>query len=403
MAEREYFEPFRKLLPAAERYIYLNSAGCGPLPKPVWEGMKAVFQRMYEEGQIKVEIHDWLFALLEEVRKDIARFIHADPEEIFFARCIAEGLNTVDYMLDLKEGDQVVVSDQENPASLLPFFVAEKTRGFRTEKFHAEGSREEILEAFEKALTKPVKLAVFSHVLHALGTKLPAKEMCALAREKGILTALDGAQAAGNAIIDVKEMGCDFYVLSCHKWLCGPEGVAAVYVRKELIPQLRVPFGGVGMQESFDLESNEIRLRSTARRFEYGGKHIPMYTAFSRTIELWEEIGGENICQRQKDLNAYCRKRFQEEIPQAKILSPKEDGMMTGIFAFTLPGIDHRDLVKKAWEERNMIIQYRTINLYTKEEGIRISNNWFVREEEIDVLTDFVKEYVKNHFKGAGL
>ena len=74
MAAQDYFASFRGLMPAAEKYIYLNSAGCGPLPKPVWEGMESVFQRMYEEGQIKVEIHDWLFDLLEEARRDIALF-----------------------------------------------------------------------------------------------------------------------------------------------------------------------------------------------------------------------------------------------------------------------------------------------------------------------------------------
>ena len=390
MAAQDYFAPFRRLMPAAEKYIYLNSAGCGPLPKPVWEGMQSVFQRMYEEGQIKVEIHDWLFDLLEEAR----RYIHASEEEIFFVRCIAEGLNTVDYMLDLKEGDQVLVSDQENPASLLPFFAAEKTRGFHTEKFHAKGSYEELIENFDHALTPSVKLAVFSHVLHALGTRMPAREMCEAARKKGVLTAIDGAQAAGNGEIDVKEIGCDFYVISCHKWLCGPEGVAAVYVRKELIPELRVPFGGVGMQEAFDLSTNEIQLRPTARRFEYGGKHIPMYTAFSSTIRFAEEIGREKITRRQKELNQYCRDQFGRIIPEAEILSPSDERLMTGIFAFTIPGISHRDLVKEAWKEEKMILQYRTVDLYTKAEGIRISNNWFITEEELDKMTRFVRKYL---------
>lgn len=394
MTAQDYFAPFRRLMPAAEKYIYLNSAGCGPLPKPVWEGMESVFQRMYEEGQIKVEIHDWLFDLLEEARRDIARFIHASEEEIFFVRCIAEGLNTVDYMLDLKKGDCVVVSDQENPASLLPFFAAEKSRGFHTEKFHAKGTYEELIENFDNALTSSVKLAVFSHVLHALGTRMPAREMCEAARKKGVLTAIDGAQAAGNGEINVKEIGCDFYVISCHKWLCGPEGIAAVYVKKELIPELRVPFGGVGMQEAFDLSTNEIQLRSTARRFEYGGKHIPMYTAFSGTIRFAEKIGLEKITQRQKELNQYCRSQFEQKIPEAEILSPSDERLMTGIFAFTIPGIDHRDLVKRAWNDEKMILQYRTIDLYTKAEGIRISNNWFVKEEELDKMTSFVRRYV---------
>ncbi len=389
------FEEFRKLLPAAERYIYLNSAGCGPLPKPVMDGMDRVFRYMYEEGQIKVQVHDELFEYLEQARRDVAAFLGASSEEIFFVRCIAEGLNTVDYMLDLGEGDEVLVSDQENPASLLPFFAAEKIRGFHTEKFCASGGYEDIIRQFTEALTERTKLAVFSHVLHAVGTRMPAKELCAAARKKGVLTALDGAQAAGNAMIDVKDIGCDFYICSCHKWLCGPEGIAAVYIRKELIPVVRVPFGGVGMQKDFDIDNNTVSLRDDARRFEYGGKHIPMYTAFSTTTALAEEIGMEDITVRQRELNDYCRKVFEKRLPQAVILSPEDDRLKCGIFAFSLPGTDHRALVREAFAKRGIIIQYRTVDLRTKEEGIRVSNNWFVRESEIDELAEFICEYIE--------
>lgn len=398
MKPASYFETYRKQMPVVERYTYLNSAGCGPYPQSVWDSMRGVFEYIFDEGQINVQVHDRLFEMLEEARRDVVRFIHAAPEEIFFVRCIAEGFNTIDYMLDLGPGDKVLVSNQENPASLLPFFAAEKIRGFTTRKFKAEGGYDQICQQFEQALdTGAVKLAAFSHVLHAIGTKMPAKDLCRIAREHGVLTALDGAQAAGNAEIDVKDMGCDFYVISCHKWMCGPEGIAAVYVRRELIPQLRVPFGGVGMQESFDMATNEIALRNTARRFEYGGKHIPMYTAFSHTIRLAEEIGTENIYARQRELNRFCREQFSRRLPQARILSPEDERLMTGIFAFTIPGVDHRALVKAAWEQEKIIIQYRTIDLYTKEEGIRVSNNWFVREDEILKLLDFLERYMEEH------
>lgn len=386
------FLKYRKLLPAAERYTYLNSAGCGPLPKPVFDGMEQVFRYMYEEGQIKVQVHDDLFEYLEQARRDVAAFIGAAPEEIFFVRCIAEGLNTINYMLELGMGDEVLVSDQENPASLLPFFAAEKIRGFHTIKFHASGEYDNIVGQFAKALTGQTKLAVFSHVLHAIGTCMPAKELCAAARKNGVMTALDGAQAAGNTIIDVKDIGCDFYVLSCHKWLCGPEGIAAVYIRKELIPVVRVPFGGVGMQNGFNIDTNGIDLREDARRFEYGGKHIPMYTAFSSTIRLAEEIGLEHIVFRQRQLNDYCRQIFKRRISQAVILSPEDDRLKSGIFAFSLPETDHQRLVREAFSEKGIIIQYRTVNLKTKEEGIRVSNNWFIKEEEIDLLVDFLCE-----------
>lgn len=388
------FKEFRNLLPAAKRYTYLNSAGCGPLPKPVIDGMNQVFSDMYEEGQINVQVHDNLFEYLEKARRDVADFIGASSEEIFFVRCIAEGLNTVDYMLDLDEGDEVLVSDQENPASLLPFFAAEKIRGFQTVHFCASGGYDEIVHQFEDALTDKTRLAVFSHVLHAIGTCMPVEELCMAARAKGILTVLDGAQAAGNALIDVKKIGCDFYILSCHKWLCGPEGIAAVYIRKELIPKVRVPFGGVGMQKGFDLATNSICLRDDARRFEYGGKHIPMYTAFSTTIALAKEIGMEDIVLRQRQLNDYCRRMFEARIPQAVILSPEDDRLKCGIFSFSLPDFDHQKLVRDAFARKGIIIQYRTVDLKSGAEGIRVSNNWFVLESEIEKLVDFLCAYI---------
>ncbi len=392
---RDYFLQFRKLLPAAEKYTYLNSAGCGPLAMPVLEAMTETFSYMAAEGQVNVKVHGELKAMLEQIRAEVAAFIHADPEEIFFVRCIAEGLNTVNRMFSFSAGDEFLISDQENPASILPCFVLEPELGIHTKKFRGTGTKEEIIRQFEKAVTDRTKMAVISHVFHTTGAAIPAEEICKICGERDIISVLDGAQAAGNIDIDVRKLGCDFYLLSCHKWLCGPEGIGAVYIRKNRLGQVRVPFGGVGMQKSFCFDDNTIVPRSDARRFEYGGRHIPMYRAFSECIRLAERIGMEAIIERKRTLHLYCRKKFQEEIPEAVIRSPEDERLITGIFSFSLPGMDHQKLVRRAWEEEQMIIQWRTMDLYTKEEGIRVSLNWFVTEEEIDKLVLFVKRVLE--------
>lgn len=392
--DRAYFAKFRKLLPAADQYTYLNSAGCGPLALPVLRRMTEIFTRMAEEGQVNVEVHDWLKEMLEEVRRDVAGFIHAEPEEIFFVRCIAEGLNTINRMFDWTPGEQILISDQENPASILPCFVLEPEYQIETEKFCGLGNQEQILGQFRNRLNTRTKMAVFSHVFHTTGAAVPAKDMCREARKRGVTTVLDGAQAAGNIAIDVKEIGCDFYLLSCHKWLCGPEGIAAVYIRKELLDQVKVPFGGVGMQESFAFDTNSLVPQPDARRFEYGGRHTPMYAAFTETINLAKNIGLSNMIERRRELYWYCRDAFIREIPEAILLSPEDERLITGIFSFVIPGKDHQTLVKQAWEQEKIIIQWRTMDLYTKEEGIRVSLNWFVTEDEIDRLVAFVKRAV---------
>lgn len=386
-----YFREYRKLLPAANKYTYMNSAGCGPLAAPVLERMESVFSYMSEEGQVNPNVYRQMKLLMEDVRQDVAGFIHAEPEEIFFVRCIAEGLNTINRMFSWNPEDQILISDQENPASILPCFVLEQEYQIETEKFRGTGNYEQILENFRNKLNSHVKMTVFSHVFHTTGAAVPAREMCLEARKKGVITVVDGAQAAGNIMIDVKELECDFYLLSCHKWLCGPEGIAAVYIRRELLDRVKVPFGGVGMQRSFDFGSGTVVPMPDARRFEYGGRHVPMYTAFSETIHLNERIGMRRVIARKQELYTYCKKVFERYVPAAVILSPEDERLRTGIFSFCLPGNNHRELVKRAWEEERIIIQWRTMDLYTKEEGIRVSLNWFITEEEIDRLAGFLK------------
>ncbi len=381
-------EEYRRLLPAAEKYTYMNSAGCGPLPLPVLERMEGVFRRMALEGQVNVEIHGWLKEMLEEIRAEVAAFINATPGEIFFVRCIAEGLNTISRMYGWEPGDEILISDQENPASILPFFAVEPIFGTRTAAFCGLGNQEQIIVNFKNALNERTRMAVISHVFHTNGTAIPAAEICREAEARGVITVLDGAQAAGNIDIDVREIGCSFYLLSCHKWLCGPEGVAAVYIREDRIREARVPFGGVGMQDSFDVTEHTIQMKPDARRFEYGGRHTPMYAAFSESIRFAGEIGTERIRRRTKELHRYCRKAFEERVPWAEILSPEDERLRTAIFAFHIPGADHRELVRRVWEDCGIIIQWRTVDLVTGKEGVRVSLNWFIREEEIDRLAE---------------
>lgn len=383
-------EEYRRLLPAAEKYTYMNSAGCGPLPLPVLERMEGVFRRMALEGQVNVEIHGWLKEMLEEIRAEVAAFINAKPGEIFFVRCIAEGLNTISRMYGWEPGDEILISDQENPASILPFFAVEPIFGTRTAAFCGLGNQEQIIENFKNALNERTRMAVISHVFHTNGTAIPAAEICREAEARGVITVLDGAQAAGNIDIDVREIGCSFYLLSCHKWLCGPEGVAAVYIREDRIREARVPFGGVGMQDSFDVTEHTIQMKPDARRFEYGGRHTPMYAAFSESIRFAGEIGTERIRRRTKELHRYCRKAFEERVPWAEILSPEDERLRTAIFAFHIPGADHRELVRRVWEDCGIIIQWRTVDLVTGKEGVRVSLNWFIREDEIDRLAEAI-------------
>ena len=113
----------------------------------------ACCRKIYLYELWRLRANAWLKELLEEVRKSVADFIHAEPEEIFFVRCIAEGLNTIVRMFDWEPEERVLISDQENPASILPFYAAEPILKLHTDMFSGIGNQEQIVEQFSEKLT----------------------------------------------------------------------------------------------------------------------------------------------------------------------------------------------------------------------------------------------------------
>lgn len=392
MKEKGYFQEFRKKIPALERCTYLNTAGSGPLPLPALHALTDSYNRLAYFGQTNADLISSNKERLEEVRSHIAGFINGESQELFFVRCIAEGVNTILYMLDWKPGDEVIITDQENPATILPVFNLAR-KGVAIKKLHITPKPEGVLEEFKKLVTERTKLAMVCQVMHSNGIRIPVKEMAEAAHEKGALFAIDAAQSVGVVPADMRDLDCDFYLLAGHKWIMGPEGATAVYIKEELIEKLDPPFAGVGTQSSFDFQNNTMEYRPGALRYEYGGRHLSLYFAVDSAVKLLEEIGLENIYERSQQLGAYLRRRL-EKIPGLKVLTPENPDFGSGIVSFQIKGCDHRDLVKKAWEKGQIIINWRTIDLYTKEEGIRTSMAWFVTEEELDYFTDFVKAYL---------
>lgn len=394
MANAEYFKQYRDQLPAANQSLYFNSGAIGPTPTPVYQEVMELYRKSYEHGGINRAILELTRAQVEAARCEIAEFIHADPEEILFTRSVSDGLNMVNYMVPMEEGDEMLISTQENPAVFLGAFSVGNYKKLAVRKFAVEGNYEEIIESFKQAVTEKTRLATFSHVLHTYGYNIPVKELCAYARAHGVYTAIDGAQAAGNAPIDVKELGCDFYAVCTHKWLGSIPGVGIMYIRREIIEQLRTPFGGTGVQKDYDFANNTILYKDTAGRFEFGARPDALYVGVGASMRFAKEIGLENIYARQHELNRYARKIFLEKLPEVKIFSSDDERMMTGIFTISVPGIDQDKLIQTAWHKKNILLHPRVMDLVTRAKGIRISLNWFITEEEIDTLAAFIREFL---------
>lgn len=391
---REYLVPYREKIPVLREINHLNSGAMGPNPQPVYEAINEAVQCLYKKGQASVKGREYINKLEAAARAEIAVMIHAEPNEIVLCRSISEMVNMVNYMMSMEEEEESLISSQENHAVVVATMTVAKHCGFQVTKFAAEGGLEDIQKSFENAVTPKTRLAAFSHVLHALGSRLPVKEMCSYARERGVYTFIDGAQAVGTVPIDVKELGCDFYALCTHKWLGSMIGVSALYIRKELISRFTPSLSGAGGYESFDFYNNEVVYLDSAKRFEFGGRPLYLYAGVNAAIHFAKEIGFENIYAREHELVRYTREQVRKILPQAEVISPKDEEQETAIFVLHIPGVDHNKLIQAALKE-NILIQPRNIDLYEAKGAVRLSLNWFVREEEINQALEFIGKFAE--------
>src|SRR6266849_1459442 len=231
--DRYWAELRRQWLLAADR-INLNcgSVGCTPLPV-----LRAMVDHLLAAEAFREPGYPWFGyeenGLLRNLRDQLAAFLHCKRDELALVRNATEGNNVICHGLDLKPGDQALLTDQEHPGGRCCWEQKAARFGIKL-KFvtlpRPPASTDEILDRFRQALTPQTRIVVFSHITTVTGLVLPAKEICRLARERGILTHIDGAHAIGQIPLNLHDIGCDFYATSPHKWLLAPKGTGALYI-----------------------------------------------------------------------------------------------------------------------------------------------------------------------------
>lgn len=232
----------------AQEVIYLDSGASSLKPTVVLDAM----QEYYEE--YGVNIHRGVYRMsykatqmYEQARETLAKFIHAQAKEIVFTRGTSAGLNMVARMIDdafITEGDEIIVSELEHHSSLLPWQEVARRKNARLVFVPLTKEGRITTEAVKSVITPKTKVIALTHASNVMGYLTPIQEICALARERKIITTIDAAQSAPLGIVNVEELGCDFLSFGGHK-MCGPTGIGVLYGRYELLNQMHpVEFGG---------------------------------------------------------------------------------------------------------------------------------------------------------------
>jgi selenocysteine lyase/cysteine desulfurase len=372
-------ERIRSQIPALQRSIYLNTGGTGPLPRAVTAEIADTYRALGDGGPDVTEIRGPIEEQFERTRGAVADLFGVTPEEIAFTRSVSEGLSTVAYGMDWRAGDEVIVTDEEHPSGIMLWLNLARRAGIRVRKLPLVADRDELLSRLRDMVSPRTRLLSLSHVTTDTGTRLPAAEICRLAREHDVPVVFDAAQSAGQFPVDLRDMDCDFYACTGHKWLLGGWGTGMLYVKDDWTTRLNVSWTG-SKAGAWDPETDALEFADTAHRFEFGGRHLPLYNGMGRGIEFVESVGTENVETRVRGLTARLKAAI-KEIPGAGLRSPEPPELSTGIVTFSVGGLTGAELNDRMWERWK--VKGRPA---LSDTAMRLSVTFFNSDDEIETV-----------------
>lgn len=365
----------RTNFPIFEKKVFLNSCSKGALSLEV---EKAYEQYLYDWKTLGSPWGLWV-EKLEKVRRSFAQLINAEPDEIAVTTSVSAAVSSLASALSFEERPKIVVSDFEFP-TVAQNWHAQEARGAQVCHVAEEGG-EIPLERLEAALDEKTKLLAISHVCYRNGAMQDAKAIAKLAHEQGALLMLDAYQSLGTMPINVKDLGVDILVGGTLKYLLGSSGLAFMYVRKDLLPELNPTVTGWFAQEdSMALDIYHHLPAESARRFESGTPPNPCVYAGIAGLELIHELGTAAIKAQLDTLTDRLKNAAKTQ--GYKLATPKAHGAMMALKAYdveTLVGL---------LETADIIVSSRDGNL-------RVSPHFYNSEEDIDKLLTVLKKHEK--------
>lgn len=377
-----YWAELRRQFLIPEDEVYLNNGTVGSSPRPVLEAIFKSYEETEKMAQADPEDYPiWGYGAWNEFRDPLAGFVGCTRDEIALVRNATEANNYIANGVDMKAGDEVLMSDQEHPGGEQPWQLRAKRYGIVVKKFILPKPPKdpgEILNRLRDAITDRTRVIFVSHISTVTGVVLPAKEICALARSKGILSALDGAHVPGMMKLDVHDLGCDMYSSSPHKWLQAPKGSGFLYVRDEVIDRLWSTIATAGWDEP--------QLR--AERFQrIGSSNVPALWGLRASIQLANDIGMERIEARHRQMADYIHGEMVKR--GAESWTSPDPTLRCAIATVNVPPVKRMDLENWLWQQHKIRIRGGDPN------KLRLCTPYYLRKRDVDRFLEKFDEYKK--------
>ncbi|MGA7323380.1 MAG: cysteine desulfurase [Rhodomicrobium sp.] len=323
--------------------VYVDNAASAQKPKAVLDGLMKAYTEEY--ANVHRGLHhlaNAATAAYEGARTRVAQFINApSAQEIIFTKNATEGINLVAQSfggLHIGPGDEIVLTIMEHHSNIVPWHFHRERRGAVIKWVPVTDEGEFRLEDFEAAITPRTKMVAITHMSNVLGTVVPVKEVCDIAHAHGAYVLVDGSQGAVHLSIDVRNIGCDFYVFTGHK-VYGPSGIGALYGKREHLEAMPPYQGGGEMIET--VTQDAIRYNDPPYRFEAGTPPIAEAAALAPALDYIDSIGKERIRAHEDDLRRYAEERL-KPMNSLRVIGQAED--KGPIISFTMEGAHAHDV-----------------------------------------------------------
>ena len=378
--DEAYWREIQQAFTLDRTMINLNNGGCSPSPRVVHEALK----RYLDHSNQAPSYYMWreVEPGVENVRKLLAADAGVDPETIAVTRNASESLQIAQLGLDLKPGGEVLTTNQDYGRMLQTWQQRVARDGIKLTEisFPVPTTGPDLVRRFEQAITPATKVMHFCHITNLTGQIFPAKDLCALARRRGITTIVDGAHAYAHFPFKLTDFDCDFYGTSLHKWLLAPIGTGFLYVRRDRIAT------------HWALQPAAASL-TNIRKFEEIGTHpAANHNAIAEAVVFHQGIGIERKAARLR----YLRNRWAERLlkhPRVVLHTPLDPQLSCAIGTVQIKGVPTGDVGSKLWNDHRILA---TPIVHPEWEGLRVTPNVYTTLDEIDVFSDAMEKIAKS-------
>lgn len=370
-------EAYRDEFPILERKAYLISASLGPIGTRSRAYLEGYLQTWAEKGAPDHVWFEHIFPAMGRLKGSFAALAGCDADEVAITTNISIALSTVASALDFSERPKVILSELDFPTAG-HVWLAQRPRGAEIEWLRSPDGLTIPLEEYDRAIDERTAVVMVNRVLYRSSALVDAKEICRIARERGARSFVDDYHGLGIVPLDLHDLGCDLYTAGVLKWLCGGPGLAFLYARRELLPQLEPSVTGwFATADPFSFDLEHLEYHPTARRLEHGTPPAPIVFLAQGGMDVISEVTPERIRARQGELTEHVILRADEAgLP---VRTPRDRAARGGVVNVGVGPEAGR--ICHALLERDVSTDFRG-------DGLRISPHFFNSEQDIDRCFD---------------